>query len=483
MSSSNLFNLMEAATALTQLSPPPTQSLSASVWTGSSPNSIPPESSSTVPAGISFYRNSSNAHTIPLSSHAVSDDDENVRVKMAALRENHLQALKEASGSAVPQSTNGDDDSCVPAPLNIATPNPRPQQFVTKTKVEKEIFPLRLHRLLADPTVHDTISWLPNGQSFVILRPDAFATSVLPRYFAPEGSNSVNAKSSSQYYFKNKAQGVHKYPSFTRKLNRWGFRQVSGGPESGAFHHDFFRRDNPELCLEMICQKSRKMKKGFSGFDSVDEIASVSSASTITTSTKSGSSESKRPYSATVTVSTASTTATKSLPIKKRRTKALEDDIPSFVSHRKNSYAPTFKNSMTEFAVTTTPEDVSSLISSANVARETLARHFYDQHRSFVLQTLMENSQLAMEAVGIKNQKSSSGKYLLGDTANASSTSPVFGALTTQPAVVAATAFMPKDKKKAAPMPQLVDPQITLREAAKNELYQAYISALSSASS
>merc|ERR1712032_55043 len=359
-----------------------------------------------------------------------------------------------------------------------------PQQFATKTKVEKEIFPIRLHRLLADPTVHDVISWLPNGQSFVILRPDAFATSVLPRYFAQEGSNSVNAKSPGQHYFKNKAQVVHKYPSFTRKLNRWGFRQVSGGPESGAFHHDFFRRNNPELCLEMICQKSRKTKKGFSGFDSVDDIASVSSASTITTSTKSGSSERrKRPYSATVTVSTTSTTANKSLPIKKRRTKALEDDIPSFVSHRNNSTVPTFKNAMTEFAVTTTPEDVSSLISSANVARETLARHFYDRHRSFVLQTLMENSQLAMEAAGIKNQNSSSGKYLLGDTANAKSTSPVFGAVTTQPAVVAATVFMPKDKKKAVPMPQPVDPQVTLSEAAKNELYQAYISALSSASS
>lgn len=424
---------------------------------------------------------SSNAHTIPLSTHAISDDDESVRAKMAALRENHLQALRDASGSAVPLSTNGDGDSCVPAPPITAIPHP--QKFVTKTKVEKEIFPIRLHRLLADPTVQDAISWLPNGQSFVILRPDAFATSVLPRYFAPEGSNSINAKSSGHYHFKNKAQVVHKYPSFTRKLNRWGFRQVSCGPEAGAFHHDFFRRDNPELCLEMICQKSRKTKKGFSGLDSVDDIASVSSASTITTSTKSGASEGKRPFSATVTVTTASTTANKSLPIKKRRAKAFEDDIPSFVSHRNNSSVPTFNNTMTEFAVTTSPEDASSLISSANVARETLARHFYDQHRSFVLQTLMENSEIAMEAAGIKNQNSSSGKYVRGDTANAKSISPVFGAVTTQPAVIAATVFMPKDKKKTAPIPLLVDPKVTSSEATKNELYQAYISALSSASS
>jgi len=481
MSSCNLFDRMEAATALIQLSPPQTKSLSASERTDPSPNSTLPRVTSTESADIYICMNSSNAHIIPPTSHTICDDDKTRSAKMTALRENHLQAMREASGNAAPQSSSGDADSCSSSPPSVSIPHPH--QVVTETKEEKEIFPIRLHRLLVDPTVHDAISWLPNGQSFVILRPDTFAMSVLPRYFGREGSNSVSATSSGQYFTKNKDQGVHKYPSFTRKLNRWGFRQVSGGPYAGAFSHDLFRRDSPELCLDMICQKSRKTRKGYSGFNSIDDMASFSSASTMTTSSKSGSFKRKRPYSATITVSTASTTANKSLPIKKRSTRVLEDDIPSFVSHRNNSSIPTFKNGMTEFAETTSREDASPVVTSANVARETLARHFHRQHKAFALQTLLENSQLAMEAAGIKIRASSPATYLLGATVKSKSTTPVYGAMTTQPAVIAATLSMPKDMHQALPPPPPVDPQVAFAEAATNELYKAYVSALSSVSS
>lgn len=36
-----------------------------------------------------------------------------------------------------------------------------------------------------------------------------------------------------------------------------GFRQATRGADTGAFHHPCFRRDQPELCLQMVCQKSR----------------------------------------------------------------------------------------------------------------------------------------------------------------------------------------------------------------------------------
>ena len=32
---------------------------------------------------------------------------------------------------------------------------------------------------------------------------------------------------------------------------------MTRGPETGAFHHELFRRDQPELCLQMFCQRSR----------------------------------------------------------------------------------------------------------------------------------------------------------------------------------------------------------------------------------
>lgn len=104
----------------------------------------------------------------------------------------------------------------------------------------KDIFPQRLFEIL-EGQYSDIISWLPHGRSFIIIRPDVFSDEVLPRFFPSSDSRSNT-----------------KYPSFTRKLNRWGFRQATKGPDTGAFFHPLFRRDQPGLCLEMVCQKSRK---------------------------------------------------------------------------------------------------------------------------------------------------------------------------------------------------------------------------------
>jgi hypothetical protein len=68
---------------------------------------------------------------------------------------------------------------------------------------KRDIFPQRLMSVLNDPSLSSIITWLHHGRSFVILRPDVFTATVLPKYFSAE-SNSAT-----------------KYPSFTRKLNRW----------------------------------------------------------------------------------------------------------------------------------------------------------------------------------------------------------------------------------------------------------------------
>lgn len=116
---------------------------------------------------------------------------------------------------------------------------------VQTTLRRKEIFPQKLMEILADSSLTEIVSWLPHGRSFVILRPDLFCEEVLPRYLPPADS-----------------RGSTKYPSFTRKLNRWGFRQATRGADSGAFHHPFFLREQPELCMKMVCQKSRDRQQG-----------------------------------------------------------------------------------------------------------------------------------------------------------------------------------------------------------------------------
>lgn len=85
------------------------------------------------------------------------------------------------------------------------------------------------------PTYSTSIHWMPHGKAFVITDPDAFSTEVLARYF----------KST-------------KFKSFTRKLYRWGFRQITKGPDKGSYHHELFVRDDPTLCVKMNCHYSDK---------------------------------------------------------------------------------------------------------------------------------------------------------------------------------------------------------------------------------
>ena len=85
------------------------------------------------------------------------------------------------------------------------------------------------------PTYSASIHWMPHGKAFVITDPDAFSADVLVRYF----------KST-------------KFKSFTRKLYRWGFRQITKGPDKGSYHHELFVRDDPALCVKMNCHYSDK---------------------------------------------------------------------------------------------------------------------------------------------------------------------------------------------------------------------------------
>jgi hypothetical protein len=78
------------------------------------------------------------------------------------------------------------------------------KEYQSRASRKREIFPEKLMDILSDHSLSDTVSWLPHGRSFVIIRPDMFTEQVLPKYLPP-----VDARAST------------KYPSFTRKLNRW----------------------------------------------------------------------------------------------------------------------------------------------------------------------------------------------------------------------------------------------------------------------
>jgi hypothetical protein len=90
-------------------------------------------------------------------------------------------------------------------------------------------FPEKLMHLLDSKKGKESMCWLPDGKAFAI-SPRNFAQNILPKYF--EGA---------------------KLESFTRKLNRWGFKRVTDGESPGSFtyQHPLFRRGFPTLCRGM----------------------------------------------------------------------------------------------------------------------------------------------------------------------------------------------------------------------------------------
>ena len=83
------------------------------------------------------------------------------------------------------------------------------------------------------------IEWLPSGEAVVVLKSFDLASKILPRYF----------KSG-------------QYESFVRKLNRWGFRRDSRGRRTGAFYHENFIRDRPDLMVHMSNRRAVANPRG-----------------------------------------------------------------------------------------------------------------------------------------------------------------------------------------------------------------------------
>ena len=136
-----------------------------------------------------------------------------------------------------------------------------------------KIFPEKLLEILEHSTPKDDgsskdddsgcIAWLPHGKSFIITDIVRLTLDVLPLFFSNKNSTETKAAraGADNNGRKVKAIAEQKFKSFTRKLYRWGFRQVTRGPDTGSYSHPLFKRNQRELCLQMKCHYSERELK------------------------------------------------------------------------------------------------------------------------------------------------------------------------------------------------------------------------------
>jgi hypothetical protein len=86
-------------------------------------------------------------------------------------------------------------------------------------------FPSVLHRVLADPEFAGSVlTWLPDGESWKVLRWDALRRQVLPRYFSSLRDEN--------------GAGCGTIDAFLWHLTAWGFDEMKDGSDVGAYRHD-----------------------------------------------------------------------------------------------------------------------------------------------------------------------------------------------------------------------------------------------------
>jgi hypothetical protein len=99
------------------------------------------------------------------------------------------------------------------------------QDIAVPSQVIIPHFPTVLHRVLADQQLAGSVlTWLPDGESWKVLRWDALRREVLPQYFSTLRDEN--------------GSGCGTIDAFLYHLTAWGFEEVRDGSAVGAYRHD-----------------------------------------------------------------------------------------------------------------------------------------------------------------------------------------------------------------------------------------------------
>mmetsp|Transcript_7819 Transcript_7819/g.11233 ORF Transcript_7819/g.11233 Transcript_7819/m.11233 type:complete len:486 (-) Transcript_7819:499-1956(-) len=142
-----------------------------------------------------------------------------------------------------PQKRNMSDP---PLPLSKIKRGRTPslKKSSTSNKPKKDKFPAKLMQAIMEQQAinEDAVAWLPDGKSFVVVNPELFVQTVMGNDKVFPGRKDT------------------KYPSFVRKLHRWGFVRLASGTGTDCFYHPLFKKDRADLIPLISCTPHHQVK-------------------------------------------------------------------------------------------------------------------------------------------------------------------------------------------------------------------------------
>ena len=135
-------------------------------------------------------------------------------------------------------ASDGESHSMTPENLSYIGQSSSLDYKDKSTRKKNHALPVVLMKLLMDEEKKDVMKFVPDGESFAILRAHAFSAEMMKPYF-----NCV------------------KFPTFVKKMEKWGFRLISnntGQKYQVIFRHTLFHRGDWKSCRQIRCMGNKR---------------------------------------------------------------------------------------------------------------------------------------------------------------------------------------------------------------------------------